>query len=140
MNPSRPQAPGYLANLMARLFHEISAEGLTPLGVRPAQFPILVDLWFGEGPATRDSLVVSQEMPAADVDALLATMVEDSLIEHTDGPLTLTPKGRAVQAPAIAAARHANAAATEALSEDEMVTLTVLMNRVIDALLATRRT
>ena len=52
MNPSRPQAPGYLANLMARLFHQISAEGLTPLGVRPAQFPILVDLWFGEGPAT----------------------------------------------------------------------------------------
>lgn len=138
MNPSRPQAPGYLANLMARLFHEISAEGLIPLGVRPAQFPILIDLWFGDKPASRDSLVVSQEMPAADLDALLATMLEDGLIERANGPLALTDKGRAVQAPAIAAARHANAAATEALSEDEMSMFMATMNRVIDALHAAK--
>ena len=29
-NPDRPNAPGYLANLMARLFHEVSGQGLSP--------------------------------------------------------------------------------------------------------------
>jgi hypothetical protein len=56
MHTDRPAAPGYLANLMARLFHEVSGEGLAPLGIRPEQFPVLVELWFGPG-ASRASLV-----------------------------------------------------------------------------------
>jgi DNA-binding MarR family transcriptional regulator len=138
MNPSRPQAPGYLANLMARLFHEISGEGLIPLGVRPAQFPVLIELWFAAAPITRDSLALSQEMPATDVGSLLTTMVKEGLIEQTNGPLVLTAKGREVQAPALAAARRANAAATEALSQDELVMFMATMNRVIDALQAAK--
>lgn len=64
---SRPNAPGYLANLMARLLHEVSGEGLAPLGIRPDQFPVLVQSWFGEG-ASRASLMQSLEL-----DALQAT-------------------------------------------------------------------
>jgi hypothetical protein len=45
-----------------------------------------------------------------------------------------------VQAPAIAVARRANAAAMEALSEDEMAMFMATMNRVIDALQAAKAT
>ena len=39
-HPDRPQAPGYLANMMARLFHEVMHEGIAALGVaRTYQIP-----------------------------------------------------------------------------------------------------
>jgi DNA-binding MarR family transcriptional regulator len=141
MHDQRPQAPGYLANLMARLFHELAGEGLVPLGIRPPQFPILVELWFGDG-ASRESLTQSQEMDAAELDALVATLAEDGLIEAvpaaTNENLVLTDRGRAVRDGAVAAARRANQAAAGALSEAEMALLLGLMNRVIDALQAAK--
>src|SRR5689334_10217212 len=103
-NPDRPQAPGYLANLMARLFHEVSGEGLAPLGIAPAMFPLLVELWFGDAPVTRESLVVSQEMGRADVDALVEAMIASGLVTEADA-LALTPKGQGARDGAIAAAR-----------------------------------
>lgn len=142
MSNERPQAPGYLANLMARLFHEVAAEDLAPLGISPAQFPILVELWFGEG-ASRASLAWSQEMDATALDALVTTLAEDGLIAAIpagrEENLVLTDKGRSVRDGAISAARRANHAAARALSEDEMAQLLVLMNRVIDALQKERR-
>jgi hypothetical protein len=98
LNPDRPQAPGYLANLMARLFHEIADDGLAPLGITPAMFPLLAELWFGGGPVSRESLRVSQEMGAGDVDALVTAMADAGLIEATPEPgeaIVLTASGRA---------------------------------------------
>ena len=136
-NPDRPQAPGYLANLMARLFHEVSGEGLEPLGIAPAMFPFLVELWFGDAPVTRASLAASQEMGAADVDALVRAMVDAGLIEAGE-PLQLTQKGAGARDQAVAAARRANAAAAGALSEAEMGVFMGMMNRVIEGLLAAK--
>jgi hypothetical protein len=136
-NPDRPQAPGYLANLMARLFHEVSGEGLEPLGIAPAMFPFLVELWFGDAPVTRASLAVSQEMRAGDVDALVRAMVDAGLIEAGE-PLKLTEKGAGARDQAVAAARRANAAAAGALSEAEMGVFMGMMNRVIEGLLAAK--
>jgi hypothetical protein len=134
-NPDRPQAPGYLANLMARLFHEVSGDGLTPLGIAPAQFPLLIELWFGDGPVSRESLRTSQEMGAAEVDALVSAMVVAGLIEEAaDGTIRLTAQGEGAKGPAIAAARRANGAAAGALSEAEMAAFIGMMNRVIDGL------
>ncbi len=141
-NPDRPQAPGYLANLMARLFHEVSGDGLMPLGIAPAHFPILVELWFGDTPVTRETLRASQEMAATGVDVLVQSMADAGLIEAfpTDprASLQLTALAQSVRDPAIGAARRANAAAAGALSEDEMKLLVAMMNRVIDALQAAR--
>ena len=137
-NPDRPQAPGYLANLMARLFHEVSGEGLVPLGIAPAMFPLLVELWFGDGPVSRESLRVSQEMGAGDVDALVDGMVAAGLVSEADGVLRLTKRGESVKGPAMAAARRANAAAAGALSEEEMAVFLGMMNRVIDGLLGAK--
>ena len=136
-NSDRPQAPGYLANLMARLFHEVSSDGLAPLGIAPAQFPLLVELWFGDSPASRERFRASQEMGAAEVDALVDAMEAAGLIEEAREPgasIRLTPAGEAARGPAVAAARRANAAAAAALSEDEMTLFIDMMNRVIDAL------
>jgi len=141
MQQQRPQAPGYLANLMGRLFHEVAGEGLAPLGIRPQQFPLLVELWFGEG-VSRAGLARSQEMDAADLDALVASLAMDGLIETVPAApeenLVLTGRGRSLRDGAIAAARRANQAAAAALSEDEMSHLLGLMNRVIDALQAAK--
>lgn len=138
MQTDRPQAPGYLANLMARLFHKVSGEGLQPLGIRPQQFPISVELWFGESDVTASSLTRSQEMDRRDVDALLRELAADRLIEvapiEPDQKIVLTDKARVACDDAVKAARRANQAATGALSEVEMVQLLGLMNRVIDAL------
>lgn len=140
-NPDRPQAPGYLANLMARLFHEVSGQGLVPLGIAPAHFPLLIELWFGNASVSRESLRTSQEMGAAEVDALVSAMAEAGLIEGMPGagePLVLTAKGREARDPAIGAARRANAAAAAVLSEEEMGQFIAMMNRVIDSLQAAK--
>lgn len=138
VQPDRPRAPGYLANLMARLFHEVSGDGLVPLGIAPAMFPLLVELWFGDAPVSRGSLCASQEMGAAEVDALVDAMIAAGLVVETDGVLGLTEQGTSARDPAIDAARRANAAAAGALSEDEMQAFMGMMNRVIDALQAAK--
>ena len=141
MNPDRPQAPGYLANLMARLFHEVSGDGLHPLGIRAGQFPVLVQLWFGPG-ISRAGLSSELELDTPGVDALVRELAEDGLIEsyptdpHTN--LTLTAKASAARDAAVTAARRANHAALAVLSEAETETFLLLMNRVIDALQAER--
>lgn len=142
-NPDRPQAPGYLANLMARLFHDIAGEGLKPLGIPPATFPLLVELWFGDTPVSRTTLRLSQESAATDIDALVQQLAAAGLIEtfptHPETPLQLTALGTSVRDQAIPAARRANAAAAAALSEAEMPVFMDMMNRVIDALQAAKR-
>lgn len=141
-NPHRPQAPGYLANLMARLFHEVSGDGLAPLGIRPGQFPVLVELWFSDTPVSRQTLALAQEADAPAIDALVQSLAADGLIEafpaDPAAPLTLSAKGTTARDPAIAAARRANAAAAGALSEEEMSLFVEMMNRVIDALKSAR--
>jgi DNA-binding MarR family transcriptional regulator len=138
----RPQAPGYLANLMARLFHEVSGDGLRPLGIRPHQFPVLAQLWFGAG-ASRQSLRQSLEMDAVDVDALVEELAADRLITSFPADpahnLTLTQTAVGARDAAVAAARRANQVAVTALGDDEMAELTKFMNRIIDALQAARR-
>ena len=138
-NPDRPQAPGYLANLMARLFHDVSGAGLRPLGIRPEHFPILVELWFGDSEVTRESLCLTQEADAGWIDDLVEGLVAEGLVE-TDpaGKLKLTEKATAARDAALQAARRANDAARNALSEDELDQLMTLMNRVIDALQAAK--
>ena len=137
----RAQAPGYLANLMARLFHEVAGQGLHPLGIDAEQFPLLIELWFGDG-VSRASLEISQESDAMRIGRLLAALQAEGLLEPIPSDphenLVPTDKAHALRDRAIAAARHANQAAAAALSDAEMAEFLRLMNRVIDALKAAR--
>lgn len=141
-HPNRPQSPGYLANLMARLFHEVLGQDSAPLGVAPATFPLLIELWFGDAPVTRESLRATQESSAADIDLLVQSLAAAGLIAELPPdpatPLQLTEHGNAVRDPVIAAARRTNAAALSVLSETEAAAFLAAMNRVIDALQAAR--
>ena len=127
---------------MARLFHERAGEGLEPLGIRPDQFPILVELWFGQADVTAAGLATTQEMERRDVESMLLGLAADGLISvaPTDPgqKIVLTDKAIAVRDEAVQAARRANQAAAAALSEAEMAQLLSLMNRVIDALQTAR--
>ncbi|MEQ1770039.1 MAG: hypothetical protein ABL879_09385 [Devosia sp.] len=142
-NPDRPQAPGYLANLMARLFHEVSGDGLAPLGIRADQFPVLVELWFGGGPVTRASLRVSQESDVVHVDTLVRGLADDGLITQFPAddttPLVLTPKAAGARDAAVASARKANDAVRSVLDPEALEQFIGTMNRVIDALHAARQ-
>lgn len=142
MHENRPQAPGYLANLMARLFRELSGAGLAPLGIRAEQFPVLVQLWFGDAPVTRASLVDALELDQEGVDLLVRGMADALLIENAPADktakLVLTQKANDARDAAVKAARAANQAATAALSETEISQFLALMNRVIDALQAAK--
>ena len=137
----RSQAPGYLANLMARLFHEVAGQGLHLLGIDAEQFPLLIELWFGNG-TSRAGLEASHESDTQRIDRLLAAMQAEGLLEHIPSDphqnLVLTATAHEIRDAAIAAARRANQAATAALSETELTQLTSLMNRVIDALKAAK--
>ena len=42
----KTESAGYLMNHIARQFAILLGEGLKPLGIAPAQFPILLELWF----------------------------------------------------------------------------------------------
>lgn len=123
---------------MARLFHEVAGEGLRPLGIEPAYFPILVELWFGDADVTAASLAGSQEEHPRGIEELLLGLVADGLIDRVptdeNEKIVLTDKAAAARDDAVKAARRANQAAASALSESEMAEFLVMMNRVIDAL------
>jgi hypothetical protein len=143
-HPDRPQSPGYLANMMARLFHEVLGQGIASLGVAPATFPLLIELWFGDGPVTRESLRATQESDADVIDPLVQSLATAGLIAEFPAdpaaPLRLTDRAGTVRDPVIVAARKTNAAALAVLSETEAAAFTETMNRVIDALQAVRTT
>ena len=142
MPADRPQAPGYLANLMARLFHEVADEGLAPLGIRPEQFPILVELWFGEADVTAASLASAHEEHLRAIEEMLLGLAADGLITKVpigeNEKLVLTDKAIAARDDAVVAARRANQAAAGALSELEMAQFIKMTNQVIDALQAAK--
>ena len=138
MPADRPQAPGYLANLMARLFHEVAEEGLAPLGIRPEQFPMLAALWYGAGELSLDEFQSLHEVSPAQIDALVRGMVADGIVEKFPSSrrekIVLTPKAMAARDGAVGAAVRANKAATQVLTPPEMEQFMAMMNRVIDAL------
>src|SRR5205085_1286933 len=109
--------------------------------IAPAQFPLLIELWFGDGPVTRESVIASQESSAEEIDPLVQAMAAAGLIESFPAagtPLQLTALGTSLRDPAITAARRANGVAASALSETEMAAFVEMMNRVIDALQAAK--
>jgi DNA-binding MarR family transcriptional regulator len=136
----RAGSAGHLANWAARLFAAALADALRPMGVAPAQFMTLLELWSEEG-QTQADLVARLDVEQATMAATLARMERDGLIERRPHPgdrrarqLWLTPHARTLKEPAIDAAQAINAAALAALSADERAQLATMLRRVVDAL------
>ncbi|MEX5726991.1 DNA-binding MarR family transcriptional regulator [Rhodovulum iodosum] len=134
---SKDTSAGYLANHMARLFANGLARRIAPLGLAPAQFMTLLELWAEDG-LTQAALVERLDVEQATMANTLARMQRDGLIERraheTDRRarcIFLTDKARRIEAPAIAAAEAQNAAALAGLSAEEQADLIGLMRQVV---------
>ena len=136
----RDSSAGFLANHMARLFASALAEGLRPLGIAPAQFMVLLELWREEGPTQRN-LVERLDVEQATMASTLNSMERDGLIERrahaTDRRAQLihaTDKARGLEVDAKAVARSVNERALARLSPEERLFFTRLMREVIASL------
>lgn len=135
----KEDSAGYLANHMARLFATLLTDRLKPLGLAPAQFALLLELWREDG-LSQNALVASGDIAQATVANTLLRMERDGLIERRAHPLdarskviVLTDKARDLQPQAIGIAQAVNAEALAGLSEAESAQLLDLMRRVIAA-------
>lgn len=133
----RNTSAGYLANHMARVFALALDAELQPLGLRLGAFPALLLLWEGDGLTQRD-LVRDLDIEQPTMAATLTRMERDGLIrrsrDETDGRaqrIRLTARGRALEAPAKAAAQRVNAIALRGFAESERDDFLQAMRRVI---------
>ena len=133
----RNNSAGFLANHMARLFASGLQRRIHPLGLAPAQFMVLLELWQQDG-QTQAELVHRLEVEQATMANTLRRMERDGLItlrpSETDRRarvVCLTDKASDLQVAATMAAAAQNQTALAGLSEDEQVALIDLMQRVI---------
>ncbi|MAS04558.1 MAG: MarR family transcriptional regulator [Ahrensia sp.] len=140
MDFKKDESAGYLANHMARLFANALHERIRPLGLAPAQFMTLLELWEKDG-LTQKDLVRRLDIEQATMANTLKRMERDGLIEKQENPkdrraqlIRITDKARGLQNEAIAAANEVNGIALSGLSEDERRVFIRTMSRVIGAL------
>lgn len=142
MTFERTRSAGYVANHMARLFALRLHERIKPLGLAPAQFMTLLELWNEDGLTQRD-LVGRLDVEQATMANTLARMERDGLVVRRPHPLDgraqqvwLTEKGRGLQEPATTAAQAVNRQALADLTEAERRHFIDLAGRVIASLQA----
>ncbi|MCP5085250.1 MAG: MarR family transcriptional regulator [Rhodobacteraceae bacterium] len=137
MEMEKTKSAGYLANHMARLFASGLQARIKPLGLAPAQFMTLLELWNRDG-LTQKELVVLLDVEQATMANTIRRMERDGLIERKAHPkdgraqsIFLTEKARQVEADAVIAAKTQNAEALEGLAHAERTQFLDLMSRVI---------
>ena len=137
---------GYLANHMARLFAHGLQERIKPLGLAPAQFMTLLELWTKDG-VTQKELVQRLDVEQATMANTITRMQRDGWVERRAHPsdrraqsIFLTAKARAIKDDAVKAAMQQNELAMSALSGDEQRQFLDFMRRVIAAQQGKRRT
>lgn len=137
MSDFQKTSAGFLANHMARLFAVALAGRVQPLGLAPAQFMVLLELWAEEG-RTQADLTAALSVEQATMANTLARMERDGLIDRHPSPadkrarlVHLTPEARGLKAQAIAEAQAVNAQALDGFSEDEAAAFLAMMRRVI---------
>lgn len=140
MEFDKTRSAGYLANHMARLFAAGLQRRIAPLGLAPAQFITLIELWREDG-LTQKQLIERLDVEQATMANTLTRMERDGLIRRLPHPddgraqqVWLTKKARAVQQPATQAARDQNMAALSGLTQDESEVFRKMMRRVIATL------
>ena len=121
----KTESAGYLMNHIARQFAILLGEGLKPLSIAPAQFPILLGLWQTDG-LSQQELVERADLKQATIANTLARMERDGLITREPNPddarsrlIMLTEQARALQQQSTEIAKAINQTALSDLSADE---------------------
>jgi DNA-binding MarR family transcriptional regulator len=136
----RRGSTGFQTNHMARLLTQALAEALKPLGLAPAQFIVLIELWDGEA-LTQKELMLRLDVEQATMGNTLKRMERDGLIKREPHPdddraqlIRLTPRAAALEQAAKAASRRINAVATKGFTKSELETLRLSTLKVIGSL------
>ncbi|MEP4769049.1 MAG: MarR family transcriptional regulator [Roseibium sp.] len=140
MSFQKTTSTGYLANHMARLFASALQKKIGPLGLAPAQFMTLLELWAQEG-QTQRSLIERLAVEQATMANTLSRMERDGLIVRKPHPedkraqsIWLTDKARELEMPAKAAAASVNQLALQNVLEDERANFLTTVSKVIQNL------
>ena len=141
MRFDKTKSAGFLANHMARLFANGLHQRIAPLGIAPAQFMALLELWGEKDGLTQRVLVERLDVEQATMANTLARMQRDGLIEKKPHPndkraqlICLTKKAIDLKADAIAAAAAQNKLALSGLSKVEHQQFLSLMGKVIKSM------
>ena len=131
------ESAGYLINHTARLCFKGLHEQIAPLGLAPAQFMTLLELWREDG-LTQKELVERLDVEQATMANTIARMERDRLIERRPHPedrrarsIHMTDKARSLEADAIKAAMRVNEDMLTPLTKEERKTFITLMQRII---------
>ena len=138
----RRTSTGFQTNHMARLFTQALTDALKPLGLAPAQFIVLIELWECSA-LTQRELMLRLDVEQATMGNTLKRMDRDGLIKREPHPsdnraqlVRSTSRAAALEEPAKAASRRINAVATASLTRSEHETLKILTSKVIASLKA----
>ena len=133
----RNESAGFLVNHLARIFERALAEGIRPLGLAPGQFMVLLELWREEG-QTQRQLVGRLDVEQATMANTLARMERDGLVVRRPHPrdgraqsIHLTPRARALEAPATEVASAVNRRMLRRLSGPSRGALLATMRAII---------
>lgn len=140
MEFAKTHSAGFLANHMARLFANGLQRRLKVLGLAPAQFMVLLELWEEDG-LTQAALVERLDVEQATMANTLTRMERDGLIQRKPSQsdkrsklVFLTQKAQMLQQDATEAAAAQNAEALAGLAQDEREALLKLMQKVISTM------
>ena len=138
----REKSAGYLVNYAARLFGRRLHGAIAPLGLAPAQFLVLLELWEGDG-LTQADLVSRLNVEQATLANTMSRMERDGLVERREKRgdrrarlIYLTDKARGLEDAAKRNAAQINAFALAGLEEGERARFLEALERVIDTLAA----
>lgn len=139
MTFDKDTSAGYLVNHVARIFARALTDEIRPLGLAPAPFAILLELWREEG-LTQRQLVERLDLEQATVANTLSRMERDGLIERRPmvddaraQAIHLTAMARALETPATAAASAVNRRLMAAVSSADREHLFRTLRLLIDA-------
>ncbi|KPF75589.1 MarR family transcriptional regulator [Brevundimonas sp. AAP58] len=140
MGFQKDQSAGYLTNHLARLFAHRLHDAIAPIGLAPAQFMTLIELWNDDG-LTQAQLVERLDVEQATLANTLKRMERDGLIERSPHPsdgrsqiICLTEKARFLEVPATSAAREISEDALMRLRPADRQSLIRLMQQLLDTM------
>lgn len=133
----KEKSAGFLINHIARLFAKELQHRIQPLGIVTGQFPILLELWEGDG-LTQRELLEKLDIEQATLANTLTRMQRDGLIKRTKHPtdaraqlIWLTDKASKIKDEAYQSAAQINMEALSVLSKKDQAQFMDLMHRVI---------
>ncbi|OCW58166.1 MarR family winged helix-turn-helix transcriptional regulator [Hoeflea olei] len=142
MSFDKSRSAGVLASEIARLYTAALQRRLAPLGLSPAQFLVLSELWSEDG-QTQRMLTARLGVEQATMANTLGRMERDGQIERRPHPddrraqiVSLTEAARALEAQATAVAREANAVVLGGLPVAEQELFLSMLGRIVSALRA----